>query len=110
MAFEVGHTINNGRAKSRHIYDGLMREVMQNPEKLKDALSSVLDKAATGDLDALDWIACRLEGKPAQAVTLDTDGANVQFTSIQMLVVKHDPAPKPLNSLDNTVIEHTNDV
>ena len=57
MAFDVGNTlgsVNAGRSKQRHVYDGLMREVMQNPAKLKTALASVLDQAADGDLQALD--------------------------------------------------------
>ena len=85
MAFEVGHTINNGRAKTRHVYDGLIREVVQNPAKLKKALESILDQAANGDLSALDWIACRLEGKASQSTELSVTGSLVEtLASIRM--------------------------
>jgi len=93
MAAAIGNTyasVTAGRTKERHIYEGLMREVMQEPIKLKRALAAVLDKAAEGDLAALDWIACRLEGKPTQAVQVDTDGA-IEFQAIQLRVVRAEP-------------------
>ena len=71
MAFEPGHQLSKG-PKQKHIYDAMMREVIQNPAKLKKACAMVLDQAANGDLDSLDWIACRLEGKANQQVNVDS--------------------------------------
>jgi len=90
MAFEVGNTLGAltaGKAKPRHIYDAMMREVIQNPAKLKEACASVLDAAASGDLNALDWIATRLEGRPAQ-VSPDSGDVIPDVTLIKMIVMQ----------------------
>lgn len=90
MAFEVGHTINQGRTKPRAIYDEIVRSVQQNPAKLKAAIVAQIDAASEGDLSALDWIACRLEGKPAQAVTVSGDDERPLVSVIKTLIVYPD--------------------
>ena len=74
--------------------------------RLRNGIEKVFDAAATGDLDAITFIRDTVQGKPAQSVSIDSEDGAVQFTSIQMLVVKHEPVPKSLNSLDNVTIEH----
>ena len=99
--FAPGNTLSSLR-KPRVVFDSLVREVTQNPAKLKAALASILDKAAEGDLAAMDWIACRLEGKPAQAVTVSGDEDRPLINLVKMVVVRADA--------DANVIEHTHDV
>lgn len=94
MPFEVGHTINQGRTKPRLVHEALTKEVIQNPAKLQAAVAAILDQAANGDLPALDWIACRLEGKP---VPTDPDtGDAVPIQAIRLIVVEHQPQPQPI--------------
>ena len=95
MPFEPGHQLSVG-PKKRQVYDSMMREVIQNPAKLKEACAKVLDAAASGDLDALDWIACRLEGKPAP-VNPDTGDTVPDVTLIKMVVMQ--PNPSLINGL-----------
>ena len=99
--FAPGNTLSSLR-KPRVVFDSLVREVTQNPAKLKAALASILDKAAEGDLAAMDWIACRLEGKPAQAVTVSGDEDRPLINLVKMVVVRADA--------EANVIEHTRDV
>lgn len=89
MAFEVGNQLHELR-KPRFVYDELVRTVKQNPAKLKAAVESILDQASNGNIPALDWIACRLEGKPAQAVTVSGDDDKPLITLIRMVVVSPD--------------------
>jgi len=73
MPFEPGHQLSpKAGTRPKHIYDTILRTVAQNPAKLKAAIQAQIDAAADGDLDALDWIACRLEGKATQAITSDS--------------------------------------
>ena len=71
--FEIGHTVNSGReAKPRYVQDAIIRTLRQNPEKLRQAIEAQLNAAAAGDLPALDWLTCRIEGKANQQVNVDS--------------------------------------
>ena len=60
----------NSTADKRLITSALKRVVTQSPNKLKKACEKVLADAVGGNLASLGFIADRLEGKPAQSVTL----------------------------------------
>ena len=102
--FEVGHEHSKG-PKPRLIHQALTREIVQNPAKLKEALSKVLDKAAEGDLPSLDWIVCRLEGKAAQAIQTDDEGRPV-VAGIQLVVIKQEQIPNTIKDIPTQDIEH----
>lgn len=63
----------NATKEKRLITDALKRVVTQNPEKLRKACEKILDDAVDGSLGAFSVISDRLEGKPAQSVTLAGD-------------------------------------
>ena len=67
----VGNT--NAKKENRLITDELRRVCTQSPEKLKEACIKVLDEAVQGNLGAFTVLADRLEGKPAQAVTVGNE-------------------------------------
>lgn len=104
--FAPGNSLGSLR-KPRVVFDGLVREVQQNPAKLKAALASILDKAADGDLAAMDWIACRLEGKPAQAVTVSGDEDRPLINLVKMVVVRADADANVIEHAPSVSIEHT---
>lgn len=101
MPFEIGHTLSQG-AKPKHIFEALMREVKQNPAKLKKACEAVLDQAANGDLPSLDWIACRLEGKAMASMTV-TDDTKPSITLIRMIVVQPTDNLNTINELQPAI-------
>ena len=61
----------NSRKENRLITDELRRVVTQSPKKLKEACEKVLSDAVEGNLAAFTVMADRLDGKPAQSVSLD---------------------------------------
>lgn len=104
VGFQPGNQL---AAKSQRITRMLERIINEDDgAKLYRGLTRLMDSFEAGEPWAIEQVFNRVQGKPAQSVSLDADGSPVQFTSIQMLVVKHEPVPKPLNSLDNVTIEH----
>jgi len=64
-----GAPVGNFNArKGKIISDAIHRAITQSPDKLRKAIDRVLNAAADGDLAALDFIANRTDGKPAQSV------------------------------------------
>ena len=61
----------NSTADKRLITSALKRVVTQSPDKLKRACEKVLNDAVNGNLASLGFIADRLEGKPAQSLSID---------------------------------------
>jgi hypothetical protein len=66
----------NGAKDKRLITDELRRVVTQGPEKLKKACKALLENAANGDIASFNVIADRLDGKPAQSLTVGGDNEN----------------------------------
>lgn len=99
---------NQLATKTRPITDLINRIVKQDEAayehdktkivRLRAGLEKVFDVAATGDITALTFLRDTAQGKPAQAIQLDDDGATVQFAAIRMIVVK---------PVDNTLIPNT---
>jgi hypothetical protein len=68
--FKPGQSGNpSGRPKSTPITDAL-RKALSNPQELSRIIAAILQKAKKGDVKAFQAVAERLEGKPAQALTL----------------------------------------
>ena len=61
----------NSTADKRLITSALKRVVTQSTDKLKRACEKVLNDAVNGNLASLGFIADRLEGKPAQSLSID---------------------------------------
>ncbi len=58
---------------------------------LDDLAAALIDKAAEGDMGALRELGDRLDGKPAQAVSLgNTDGNPFQIAEIVRTIVRPD--------------------
>lgn len=76
MAAPVG---NKNAAKAKDWETALRKAIAQHkagPEVLRKIADSVVDKALDGDWRAIDEIANRLDGKPAQSVELSTNVSN----------------------------------
>lgn len=76
----------NATKDKRIITDALRRAVVQNPEKLKLACMKVLDDAVEGNLAAFSVLADRLDGKPAQSVTVKGDEDAPLVTRIERVI------------------------
>ena len=102
MAFTAGHKFSPIDRKYRYVQDAIVKALAQNPEKLKKAVMTQLDRAANdGDLAALDWLTTRLEGKPMANVG-DADAPQERFSSIRM-VLYVPPALMPSNEVIEAV-------
>ncbi len=105
MPFEVGHTLSQGPKKQRPITDVIQRIITQdssdefNPSRLRKGLEKVFDAAATGDLDALTFIRDTVQGKPAQAVTLEDGDGQPVFKAIRLIIVPADQLPNQINEI-----------
>lgn len=84
MAAPTGNT--NARKENRLITDALRRVVTQSPEKLKKACEKILDDAQEGNLGAFSVIADRLDGKPAQSLTVAGDEDAPLVTRIERVI------------------------
>lgn len=97
MGFQIG---NNLSAKSRPITDIISRIAKQDAaayetdqrkiERLRSGLEKVFDAAATGDIVALTFLRDTVQGKPAQAVTVEDDAGRNVFAGIRMVVMRAD--------------------
>ena len=87
MAQKGGQPGNTNATKDkRMVTDALRRAAAQNPDKLRKACMAVLAKAEEGDLAAFGVLADRLDGKPAQTMTLAGDEENPIQTITRTLV------------------------
>jgi hypothetical protein len=60
-----------GRAIAKPFADALRMEIKEagdNHQKLREIARKLLDKAADGDMSAINCLADRLDGKPSQAL------------------------------------------
>jgi len=89
MATSGGQPGNSNATKDKRLVtDALRRAVVQSPEKLRKACEKILDDAKEGNLAAFSVIADRLDGKPAQSMTLSGDEDNpIAITEIQRVVI-----------------------
>jgi len=77
----------NGKKENRLITDALRRAVVQSPEKLRNACDALLEQAEEGNIAAFNVIADRLDGKPAQSMTLAGDEDAPLITRIERVIV-----------------------
>ncbi len=77
----------NSTADKRLITSALRRVVAQSPDKLKKACEKVLDDAVDGNLAAFGVLADRLEGKPAQSMTLLGDEDKPLITRVERVII-----------------------
>jgi len=58
----------SGGKPDKLIRDSLMMAIRQSPQKLKKAAEKVLDDASEGNLDAMKFMADRIDGKAIQPI------------------------------------------
>ena len=80
MAFTKGKSGNpGGRGTEKPFRDALRIEIAEagsDPKRLREIARAMIDKAISGDVPAANFIADRLDGKPAQAIVGGDDGDN----------------------------------
>ena len=90
MPFEPGQSGNPaGGAKIKRFYAALDRAIIQEDGKrLREAAEQLLSFAAAGESWAIQQLADRLDGKPAQQVQLSGDayGAPIRHRVEQVIV------------------------
>jgi hypothetical protein len=87
MPFKKGQSGNPaGVSKDRKFIDVLNRAIVQDDSKrLRSAAEKLLDLASVGEPWAIKEIADRLDGRPAQAVTVAGDAENPINMSMRVL-------------------------
>ena len=87
MGAPIGNT--NGAKQNRLWGDAIRRAVAQNDgEKLRSLADKLIEKAQEGDVSAMRELGDRLDGKPAQALTLAGDADNPVIAKIVREVVQ----------------------
>lgn len=90
----AGAPVGNQNAKKAKLWEGaLKRALARAAGSVELGLDKIADncvaEALTGDKDARVEIACRMDGKPAQAVTVagDDEGGPIKFQEILIRAV-----------------------
>jgi hypothetical protein len=85
MAAPIG---NKNAAKSRMFEQALHRAIAQDDGKrVRQAAENVLDKAADGEIWAIQMLADRLDGKPSQTIVGGGENGEFEFTKIVREIV-----------------------
>jgi hypothetical protein len=85
MAAPIG---NKNAAKSRLFEQALHRAIAQDEGvRIRKAAETLLDKAAEGEIWAVQMLADRLDGKPTQQIVGGGEGGEFEFTKIVREVV-----------------------
>lgn len=82
-------------AKSRHLFANELRKALVQDDytKLRQGIQALMDKAAEGEIKALEFIADRTDGKAMQSVELSgEEGGPVAFEMIRRVIVKPEGA------------------
>ena len=78
----------NSTQDKRMITNTLRRALAQSPDKLRAAIEKQLDLAVEGNLQSIQWISDRLEGKPSQTTVLQGDEENpLTVEKIERIIV-----------------------
>jgi len=96
MPFQPGQSGNPEGArihKQKRFFNALDRAIEQDDaKKLRTAADKLLDEAAKGEPWAIQMLADRLDGKPAQQLQLSGDAEQPIVQRIEQVIV--DPAQK----------------
>lgn len=68
-----GQVGNQNAAKPKIITDAIRKHLVQNPHKVEELVSVLVDKALEGDMHATKELLDRLEGKAVQSVEQKTE-------------------------------------
>lgn len=86
MAAPIG---NKNAAKGRLFEQALHRAIAQDDgQRVRKAAEVVLDKAAEGEIWAIQMLADRLDGKPSQTIVGGGDNGEFEFTKIVREIVE----------------------
>lgn len=88
MAKRGGQPGNKNGAKENRIFgDELRKAIAQDKRKrVRKGIEKLLDKVAKGDLSAINALADRTDGKPAQAITGADGGDLTVVTRIERVI------------------------
>ena len=92
MPWEPGQSGNpEGAKKYKRFSDALDRAIAQDDSKrLRKAAENLLDMAADGELQAINALADRLDGKPHQSTDVGNPDGTALFAGIERVILKHD--------------------
>ena len=92
---------NEWGRKAKLVSEAIRRSIKQDDGvRLRNGVERLMDAFGAGEPWALSMVMDRLEGKPAQAVTVSGDEDRPLINLVKMVVVR----------ADANVIEHTHDV
>lgn len=99
MAFEPGNQLHLLGRKAKRITEAMERACLADDGKrIREGVDKLLDAFADGQPWAVEQVWSRLEGKPAQAVTVSGDEDRPLITAIKMIVVQA-TNPNEINNL-----------
>jgi hypothetical protein len=79
---------STGGKPDKLIRDALKAAIRQEPEKLKRMAEKVLDMAVEGDMQSVNFIADRIDGKAVQQIIGDEENPlHVAVSQIQRIII-----------------------
>ena len=79
---------NNNATKNKPWRDALDRAIKQSdPDRLRNIAEKLLNKAETGDIQALKEVGDRLDGRPHQSLEVSGDPLKPLITRVEKVIV-----------------------
>ena len=86
MAFEKGNKLGKGNKGAKLIEEAIRRAIAQdNGERLRRGVEKLLDLVAAGELAALQVVADRVDGRPAQSVEMNVTRDTRDYSMEELL-------------------------
>ena len=79
---------NKNATKNKLFSDQLKRHLIQNPDKLEKIVIQLIDDAMDGNIAAAREVMDRVDGKPVQANTIETEDGQAVIPCFQLVFVE----------------------
>jgi hypothetical protein len=79
---------NKNATKNKLFSDQLKRHLIQNPDKLEKIVTQLIDDAMDGNIAAAREVMDRVDGKPVQANTIETEDGKAVIPGFQLVFVE----------------------
>ena len=99
---------NEWGRKAKLVSEAIRRSIKQDDAvRLRNGVERLMDAFGAGEPWALSMVMDRLEGKPAQAVTVSGDEDRPLINLVKMVVVRADAEANVIEHVPSVSVEHT---
>lgn len=99
---------NEWGRKAKLVSEAIRRSIKQDDGiRLRNGVERLMDAFGAGEPWALSMVMDRIEGKPAQAVTVSGDEDRPLINLVKMVVVRADAEANVIEHVPSVSVEHT---